>query len=223
MIKAVIFDMDGVIADTEPLHEQARNILLADLGLDVESISPAAIGRSKRVFWGEVAEKYKLSLSADELTRREFVILMKIVDTARLRPIKGLPALLEFLRRAGIKAAIASSSDRNYVECVLRTTGLEKYFCAMSCGDEVRAAKPAPDVYLRALALCGVSAGEALAVEDSDTGAKAAAAAGIACVAYDVVETDNWKQTFDVCRYKVTRMEDIERIVLNGNGRYAAI
>lgn len=117
--------MDGVIADTEPLHEQARNILLADLGLDVESISPAA--------------------------------------------------------------------------------------------------KPAPDVYLRALALCGVSAGEALAVEDSDTGAKAAAAAGIACVAYDVVETDNWKQTFDVCRYKVKRMEDIERIVLNGNGRYAAI
>ena len=109
------------------------------------------------------------------------------------------------------------------MECVLRTTGLEKYFCAMSCGDEVRAAKPAPDVYLRALALCGVSAGEALAVEDSDTGAKAAAAAGIACVAYDVVETDNWKQTFDVCRYKVKRMEDIERIVLNGNGRYAAI
>ena len=52
---------------------------------------------------------------------------------------------------------------------------------------------------------------------------EAAAAAGIACVAYDVVETDNWKQTFDVCRYKVKRMEDIERIVLNGNGRYAAI
>lgn len=56
MIKTVIFDMDGVIADTEPLHEQARNVLLRKLGLDVERISPTAIGRSKRAFWGEVSE-----------------------------------------------------------------------------------------------------------------------------------------------------------------------
>ena len=52
MIKAVIFDMDGVIADTEPLHEKARNALLKELRLNVEKISPTAIGRSKRAFWG---------------------------------------------------------------------------------------------------------------------------------------------------------------------------
>ena len=86
MIKAVIFDMDGVIADTEPLHKRARDRLLAALGLDVEEISPTAIGRSKRAFWGEVAAKYGLTYTADELTVKEFDALMTIVREERIRP-----------------------------------------------------------------------------------------------------------------------------------------
>lgn len=221
-VKAVIFDMDGVIADTEPLHEKARNRLLAELELDVEKISPTAIGRSKRAFWGEVVSQYSLPYTADELTVREFSFLMEIAKNSGLRPSEGLTELLKFLQSRNIKAAVASSSDRNYVESILQITHLNGYFCATACGDEVSTAKPAPDVYLRAMRLCGVTADEAIAVEDSDTGAKAAVAARIPCVAYDVVEDKKLKQKFDVCSYRVHHMNEIENIVQGVNvSRYA--
>lgn len=222
MIKTVIFDMDGVIADTEPLHEKARNALLAQLGLDVERISPTAIGRSKRAFWGEVAEKYHLPYTADQLTVKEFELLMDIAEKSGLKPSAGLCELLQYLKDNNIKAAVASSSDRNYVECILRITKLNNYFCATSCGDEVPKAKPAPDVYLKALDLCNTTADEAIAVEDSDTGAKAAKAAGIPCVAYDVVTDAKLKQKFDACSYKIKDMREIENIVQGvDRNRYA--
>lgn len=121
--------------------------------------------------------------------------------------------MLSFLREKNIKAAIASSSDRNYVKGILSLLDFDRYFYAVACGDEVLAAKPAPDVYLRALSLCGVKAEETLSVEDSDTGAKAAAAAYIPCIAYDVVQDKQLKQKFDACTFKVHRMLDIENIV----------
>ena len=213
MITAVIFDMDGVIADTEPIHESARNLLLSELGLDVEKISPRAIGRGKRTFWGEVVQQYGLSYTAEQLTVREFDYIMKIVEKSGLQPSTGLKELLEYFKARGIKTAVASSSDRNYVESILEVTGLENYFSAVACGNEVARTKPAPDVYLKVLDLLGVKAEETLAVEDSDTGAKAASAAGIKCVAYDVVEDKKLKQKFDNCSYKIQDIRTIENIV----------
>ena len=105
MIKAVIFDMDGVIADTEPLHKRARDRLLAALGLDVEEISPTAIGRSKRAFWGEVAAKYGLTYTADELTVKEFDALMTIVREERIRA----PAVIHDFRYRLLRRCIAPS------------------------------------------------------------------------------------------------------------------
>lgn len=206
MIKAVLFDMDGVIADTEPLHAKARDSLLLELGLEVEKISARAIGRSKRTFWGEIVEEFSINITADTLTRREFEILIRIIEESKLKPTKGLEDVLQKMQEKQIKALVASSSDRNYVEAVLQTTKLNKYFSACVCGDEVKQAKPAPDIYLKALAESGAEKSEVLAVEDSDTGAAAAYAAGIDCVAYDAVEDVSLKQRFLTCKYKITQM-----------------
>lgn len=209
MIKAVIFDMDGVIADTEPIHACARNAMLAEFGLNVEKISPTAIGRSKREFWSEVAENYSLHFTADQLTKREFDLILEMAQTLELPATEGLEELLKELQIRGIKMAVASSSDHVYVSKILQITGLNKYFFATACGDEVQFAKPAPDVYLRALKLCNTSAECAVAVEDSDTGVKAAKAAHLFCVGYDVVSDNIFRQKLDLCDVKVKKMQDI--------------
>lgn len=213
MIKAVIFDLDGVLADTEPLHEKSRDVLLAKLGLDVAALSPRAYAKSKRTYWGEVAKECGLSKTAEELTLAEFEILLDIAQNSGLQPNPGVPAAIDAVMAMGLKTAVASSSDRMYVEKILKITGLKDKFDDTACGNEVAAAKPAPDVYIRALGLLGVQAEEALAVEDSDTGARAACAAHIPCIGYDAVSDEKFRQKLDLCFCKITNMRDLPAVV----------
>ena len=209
MIGAVIFDVDGVLADTEPLHARARNQLLTELGLDVEAISPQAIGRGKRDFWSDVARGYGLRATADELTKREFSLIIDLAQKERLCAADGLKDALEALREKGVTAAVASSSDRDYVEKILEITCLHGYFGVLACGDEEVAAKPAPDVYRRAMEHCGVNAENAAAVEDSDTGARAAKAAGLFCVGFQGFSAAASCQKLALCDVTIERMSEL--------------
>lgn len=208
MIKAVIFDLDGVIADTEPIQERARNELLREFGLPAEKMSAEAIGRGKREWWESIVREYGLPYTGEEVAVRDFTLCLRYIKKMHLAPTEGVCDLLQYLRSSNIKAAVASSSDRFYVESVLKLMRLEEYFCGKACGDEVDASKPAPFIYERALALCGVRAEDACAVEDSDTGAQAANAAGILCVGYDSPKTAV-KQSFVLCEYKAQTMQEI--------------
>ena len=131
--------MDGVLADTEPLHEKSRDVLLAKLGLDVAALSPRAYAKSKRLYWGEVAKECQLSLTAEELTQEEFVILMDIAEHSGLKANPGVEKAICSLRSEGFLTAVASSSDRVYVEKILNITGLADKFDKLSCGNEVAA------------------------------------------------------------------------------------
>ena len=138
-----------------------------------------------------------------------------------LKATDGLPELLSYLKTNDYIIAVASSSDRFYVDEVLNITGLSDYFPVRVTGDENLKAKPAPDIYCKALKLCGVSADSAYAVEDSDTGSKAAKAAGIKCVGFDAVSDEALKQKFTACSFKVEHMPDIIKILQGETFEYA--
>lgn len=180
--RLVLFDMDGVLFDSEPLHLRAKRELLGRAEVELPELT-ASVGVSNRRFWEEMRTRFSLRESPEQLAQRQTERVLALLEREG-RPSEGLLELLSFLERAGVRSAVASSSPRRLCEGALRRLGLWRRFCALSCGDEVPGEKPAPDVYLRALALCGCAPAHAVAVEDSSTGIAAARAAGLFCIGY---------------------------------------
>ncbi len=208
MIKAIIFDMDGTLVDSEPLHKAGRDRQLADFGLPVEEVSAKAIGRGKHEFWSEVAKTYGLPISSERLAIDEFKKIIAIIKENGIPTTNGINELLSALKAKGIKMAVASSSDKEYVEFIISYLGWDDYFSVTACGDEVTMPKPSPEIYLLALERLHISADEALAVEDSTTGSRAACDAGIKCIGYEA-ECVEIKQHFSLCAAKVSNMIDV--------------
>jgi beta-phosphoglucomutase-like phosphatase (HAD superfamily) len=178
---AVIFDMDGVLADTEPIQEAA---LAAFLELRGKSLSPnyyaETIGLDYRAFWTDLIARYGLSESVEEcVSGYEPMLLGRLVG---LEAAPGATELVRALKAAGVPMAVASSSFRPVVEATLGAIGLREAFNAVVSGDEVTNGKPAPEIYLRAAGRLGVEPGRCVAIEDSANGVRAAIAAGMACL-----------------------------------------
>ena len=183
MIKLVIFDMDGVLIDSEPLHELSRQEIYKKYNISVTNSSPA-IGKSKRVYYEEITKDIGLNKTPEELTVEEFDILLKMCIEKNLQPTKGLIELLNYLKENNFKIAIASSSDRSFVEGIVNFIKIEKYIDYIVTGTDEKKLKPFPDLYLNVLNHFNYSSNEALAIEDSTTGSQAAQAAKIKCVGY---------------------------------------
>lgn len=189
--RAVIFDMDGLLLDTEGLWQRAEAELFRRHGADYTITDALAVmGTSfdvtARYFaerLGEPAERG--AALVDELRVLMLAELRREVDA---RP--GALELVERLRNR-VPLALASNSSRNLVDAALKTAGLSDAFDAIVTSDDVDHAKPAPDLYLLACERLGVKPGEALALEDTTPGIAAAKAAGLTCIAVpQFAETD---------------------------------
>ncbi len=212
MIKAVIFDVDGTICDTEPFHKIARDRVLQDYSLDVEYWSPKALYRGKREYWAEVIDATGINIDVESLVKKEFDQIVELVVEKNLKPSKNLVELLEFLKAENIIIGIGSSSDQSYVKKIIKALNVDEYFSVISCGDMVEYAKPAPDIFLKALDMAKVSSEQALVVEDSLTGVKAGHNANIKCVGYDVASGE-YKQDMSVCEFVINDMIQIIDII----------
>ncbi len=211
MIKAVIFDMDGTLVDSEPIHKITRDAILVEQGIYSDELSDRGISVAKRIYWQTVCDEYGIPSSGDEFAAIEFGKILDIIKSDGVPCSKGIEQLLSALSDRGIKMAVASSSDRIYVEAVIERLDWVKYFPAVVCGDDVENAKPDPEIYLLALNKLGVSADEALAVEDSRTGSSAAYAAGLRCIGF---EGENAvKSDFSYCSDVVKDMTEILNII----------
>jgi len=184
--KAVLFDMDGVLVDSEPVHELVRRQLFAEMnGGRNLPVPKATIGAI-------MAGEYQLLLDAcgatgdaEALARKHFFLARDYLCQHGAGAIPGVREALCRLAEVGVSCAVISSSDRDFVDGVLSDIGLTPYFRFTICGDDGIRIKPAPDPYLAGLAKLGCPAADALVVEDSHTGLLSATAAGIRCVCYD--------------------------------------
>lgn len=183
-IRAVIFDMDGVLADSEPLFNAAAISMFREKGLAVqpEDFLPF-VGTGEDRYIGGVAEKYCFPADLPADKRRAYEIYLDLVPS-RLEAFPGARDLVHACRKAGMLVAVASSADEIKVAANLRKIGLQMGFWdAVVAGEEVRNKKPAPDIFRSAARKLGVNPPECVVVEDAVSGLQAAKAAGMRCIA----------------------------------------
>jgi HAD superfamily hydrolase (TIGR01509 family) len=180
MLKAVLFDFDGVVVDSEPLIFEAARKVFAGYGVDLtlEDVRP---GIGAGTSYVELPmRKYGISgVTAEELVARRAEEYLKIANT-RLRKVEGFDALVGEIRKRGGKTALASSSTNDWVVQSLRAASVDPFsFDLIVQGDAVPRKKPFPDLFLNALKGLGISSSDGIVIEDAVTGIAAARAAGI--------------------------------------------
>ena len=184
-MKAVIFDLDGVLIDSEPLHALADNQLLINSGIHVpDNYFDRFVGVTNREMWEKIKNDYSIKLSIEELMELQMPLKLKLLEEMDFKPIKGITELLEDLKKRNIPMAIASSSPRQFIEKVLQKIGVKQYFTILISGEEVERGKPEPDIFLKAAELLNVKPDACIVIEDSASGTIAAKRAGMKCIGY---------------------------------------
>jgi len=209
---AVIFDMDGVLIDSQPLHYEIDIKVLKKCGYEavLSTVVPyTGLGNPDR--WPKYKEDLGLSQEPDELIEMAEETMRELFGNADLKPIDGIPTLLDGIKAMGIKLGVASSSSHELIELVLGKIGLNGRFDFIVSGEDVAEGKPAPDIYLKAAEKAGVPANMCIAIEDAPAGILAAKNAGCTCIAYENPSTLG--QDFTNADYSTGRFDDCFPII----------
>lgn len=223
MLKAVIFDMDGVIIDSEPQHARAAVEVFKNHGIETDtSYHEQFIGSSTKKMAETCIKEFSLDMTTDELLAELIKAKKDYVIREGYIPIPGIKDLIIRLYQSGIRLAIASSSSTAEIEGVVKSLGIKKYFDKLISSSNVEHPKPAPDTFLLALSKLGISAEDAVVIEDSDFGVAAAKAAGIACIGY--INPNSGKQSLNDANVLVESFEGlsvkfIENTLLRSQGK----
>jgi len=186
-IKALIFDMDGVLVDTEPIHIKAFQIFMDDLNLDYEpEYIHSFVGYSIDQNVRKINQDYLngREIPVDEGVKRRDQIFISLLKDSLREPLSGIMELFHFCTANNIITALASSSWQDQVELILDILKQNGYdirpqLASIVHGDHVEQRKPAPDIYLRTLRNLGFPASSCWAIEDSGAGVQSAKAAEI--------------------------------------------
>ena len=182
MIELVTFDLDGTIIDDEWAHEKVKIRVARDLGADGDLSLSYFVGRSNRLFWKNVLDKYQIQgQDIENLVEQQFRGVAEYIKERNQPESPGLTEALKYLKSKGCKIAVASGSDEYFVNAVLEHLHVEQYFDYKITKNHVTHVKPDPDIYLTALRMADVSGSNAIGVEDSTSGCMALKAAGMGC------------------------------------------
>lgn len=187
MLEAVIFDMDGVIMDSEPLHyETEKELLQEEFGVTDYPFEEHAqyVGMRTQDLWRGNITKYGLNATWEELTQKGDVAYVGALIERSFEPIDGVVDLIQRLKAANIKMIVASSASRENIKIVLDKFALTDYFHGYVSSQDVKKAKPFPDIFLLAAKTLQVNPKNCIVIEDAKHGVQAAVSAGMKCIGY---------------------------------------
>ena len=181
-----IFDLDGVIINSEPFHQQIEKEMMLDRGLSLtEAEHRQLVGMAGYDMWKILADRYHLAESVDDLRaekRERTADFLETMDGSVLVP--GSIDCLRSFHEAGLTLALASSAGRWYVERIIDRFDIHRFFSAVVTGWDVQRSKPAPDIFLLTAEKLNTDPARCAVIEDSENGVRAARDAGMAVVGY---------------------------------------
>jgi len=213
MIKGVLFDMDGVLVDSEPFICKAAIMMFSEIGLKVspDDFRPF-VGAGENRYIGGVAEKYGIVVDIKKVKARTYQIYETIIR-GKLKPLPGASDFVASCRARGFKIAIATSADKVKMKANLKEIGLpETLFHATITGLEVENKKPFPDIYIKAAEKLGLKPEECLVVEDAVSGIEAAKSAGCRSLA---VTSSFDKSSLSAANWICESLSDVPEEALN--------
>lgn len=209
MLKAVLFDMDGVIVDTEPLHRKAYFKMFNDVNINVsEALYDSFTGQATLPICRTLCQHFKLSETPEYLVstkRKHFKYLFE--NDSDLALLDGVHDLIKDYHSNGLTLVLASSASMPNINRIFERFDLDKYFKAKISGADLKASKPHPEIFLKAAELAGEHTNYCMVIEDSTNGIEAAKAANIYCVGFKSPHSAN--QDYSKADRVITSFDEI--------------
>ena len=186
MIQTVIFDMDGVIIDSEPVYFKIDKQMFEELNIAVSFEEHCTyVGTSSQNMWDAIIKKHGIPGHPGELMKKEYNLYVEHLANANdLQPIDWVIELINGLHENNFKLILASSSRMEIIDIILKKFKLSDLFIAKISGSELAHSKPHPEIFLKAAQLAGSEPKECIVIEDSKNGVAAAIAAGMKCIGF---------------------------------------
>ena len=209
MLKAVLFDMDGVIINSEPLHHKAYHQMFKDVNIEVsDELYESFTGQATLPICETLCQHFKLKETPQTLVnlkRKHFKYLFD--NDLNFNLIDGVLSLIQDYHNNGLTLVLASSASMPNINRIFNRFDLDQYFVAKLSGADLKASKPHPEIFVKAAEASGFEKHECMVIEDSTNGIKAANAAGIFCVGYDSFHSKN--QDYSTANKVISDFKDI--------------
>lgn len=194
--EAVIFDMDGVLIDSEPYYTKVEQENFKKLGLEISPGEHATFqGTATDLMWEILISRYSLKKSVSELVElTNSMVVPYFQSLPEIELMSGVEVLIRFLKNNQMPLALASSSYPEVIALVLKKTKMVSFFDEVVDSQMAGASKPRPDIFLLAAQKLGADPGKCIVIEDSANGIAAAKAAGMVCIAYSGPGSENQDQ-----------------------------
>jgi HAD superfamily hydrolase (TIGR01509 family) len=215
MISAIIFDLDGVIVNSEPVHQRLENHMYEELGLDLTpEFKQTLVGTSALDAWRMIGESFHLDKTPEELLLIGRGRYLEVLNAGGVPLSEGALDLISRFRNHQYKILLASSASSRTITEVLRFHKLDEIFTMYIGGDQVSRSKPEPEIFLRIAEMGRVVPGECLVIEDAYNGVKAAKKAGMFCIGYKNYFTG--RQDLSLADAIVTNLDEITIDLVRG-------